>query len=166
MRLRHTPFLLLLGACDDPPSDAGTRAIEDRLARMEARLVEVEARLANAEHARSSPVETIPLELPRATSGGSETTATVAITLAGTRAFLDGRPVTDEELGERLREIAEKNPSTSVIVTADKDVPYERVIEAMDQAKTVGLSKIALAVRSGEPPAPEPEPEPPALDDG
>ena len=164
MRLRHTPFLLLLGACDEPPPDAGTRVIEDRLARIEARLGEVEGRLAKAEQARSSSVETV-LELPRATTGG-ELTATVAITLAGTRAFVDGRPVTDEELGERLREIAEKNPSTSVIVNADKAVPYERVVRAMDQAKAVGLSKIALAVRSGEPPAPEPEPEPPALDEG
>ena len=105
MRLRHTPFLLLLGACDDPPPDMGTRAIEDRLARMEARLGEIEARVAKAEQAKSSSVETI-LELPRATTGGGETTATVAITLAGTRAFLDGRPVTDEELGERLRQHA------------------------------------------------------------
>src|SRR5688572_11924330 len=111
MRLRHTPFLLLLGACDDPPPpDVGTKAIEDRLARIEARLGEVEGRLAKAEQARSTSVETV-LELPRATTGGGETTASVAITLAGTRAFLDGRPVTDEELGERLREIAEKNPS-------------------------------------------------------
>lgn len=50
-----------------------------------------------------------------------------------------------------LREVmAEKDPSTRVIITADANATHQAVIRAMDAAGRVGLSRISITTRQPE----------------
>jgi biopolymer transport protein TolR len=54
------------------------------------------------------------------------------------------RPVNREELIRRIKEKQKRKPDQPVVISADKDVKYEKVIEVMDllqqnQVKKVGL---------------------------
>lgn len=43
-----------------------------------------------------------------------------------------------------LRDIADRDKDSKVVIHADEDVPYARVVFVLDQAKAAGLRKIAF----------------------
>lgn len=91
----------------------------------------------------------LPVNLPGAASGVQERKENVAFIL--TRAgemFLDERPVAPGALGAALSAIRTRNPEIVLIVNADAEVAHGRVVEVMDEARSVGLSRLAIAVRS------------------
>ncbi len=55
-----------------------------------------------------------------------------------------------DELTERLRRVAEENAEATVIIQADTDVNHGTVVKVMDSAKSVGLSKLAIATEPEE----------------
>lgn len=63
----------------------------------------------------------------------------------------DGRIFVDESVVEEgglegiFKNTAEKNPETLVVIRADKDVSHGRVVQVMDSARRMGLTKIAIA---------------------
>lgn len=91
----------------------------------------------------------LPVNLPGAASGVQERKENVALTLtwAG-EMFLDERPVAPAALGPALKAIRARNPEMMLIVNADAAVTHRRVVEVMDEARGVGLSRLAIAVRS------------------
>ncbi len=64
--------------------------------------------------------------------------------------FLKQKPVTAWELGEAFREAVQKRKDTILILRADKDVNYGRVVVVMDIARGAGLKKIT-ALTTAEP---------------
>jgi len=78
--------------------------------------------------------------------------------------YLDDQPVDLATLKQVFKERAGKDPSTLVVIKADEGVSHGRVVQVMDQAKTFGLSRLAIATEATdsddeEVPAPAP-PEP------
>lgn len=68
-----------------------------------------------------------------------------ALTLIITRdgdLFLQDQPVKIEDIEKVFRDIAEKLENKTLVLKADKDVPYGKVIRIMDAAKGAGLKKI------------------------
>lgn len=68
-----------------------------------------------------------------------------ALTLIITRdgdLFLEGRPVKIEDIEKVFQDIVEKLQDKTLVLKADKDVPYGKVIRIMDAAKGAGLKKI------------------------
>lgn len=63
--------------------------------------------------------------------------------------YVDDEPVDTAGLRSRLRTAAESNPNTLVIIRADAGVSHGRVVEVMDQARGVGLTKLAIATDPG-----------------
>ena len=59
--------------------------------------------------------------------------------------FVDDQPVTRQALDARLRAVAQKDPSTLVIIKADVAVDHGRVVTVMDLARRHGLSRLAIA---------------------
>jgi biopolymer transport protein TolR len=88
----------------------------------------------------------IRLDLPKAegTQGGEpEAFVSLAIDPTG-KLFLNDRPVTPQELGQRLSARAKENPATEVQLRADRNVPYGKVVEVMGIAHQSGLSRIGF----------------------
>jgi len=66
--------------------------------------------------------------------------------------FLDESPVDWGMLEGALRAAATANPSTLIIIKADRDVGHGRVVAVMDLARSLGLNRLAIAteVNSGD----------------
>jgi biopolymer transport protein ExbD/biopolymer transport protein TolR len=89
----------------------------------------------------------IEVDLPKATS--SPTTqqsdnVVIAITSDG-RIIHEGKAVSVDELGERLREHHKQRPQALVIVEADTATSHGKVVAAMDAARQAGFSQLAIA---------------------
>jgi biopolymer transport protein TolR len=57
-------------------------------------------------------------------------------------------PVSHEELVSRLQKILAKNPDQPVVISADKSVRYEEVINVMDMLQQQHIKKIGLLAKS------------------
>jgi len=60
---------------------------------------------------------------------------------------IGGKVVDEQELRSMLTASAEKNPDTLVLVQADEGVAHGRVVAVMDQARRLGLQRLAIATR-------------------
>ncbi len=49
-----------------------------------------------------------------------------------------------EELGTRLQEFHQKYPALPLMISADKDIKYGEVIQAMKQANKTGIDRVGL----------------------
>ena len=93
----------------------------------------------------------IRVDLPRARSSlgavGSDVVVTVA---ADGGVFIDDRRVALDGFAVELRAALARAGTSSILLQADKSLPYERLVEVMDRAKLAGTGRISLAtVRSG-----------------
>ncbi|RJP22380.1 MAG: biopolymer transporter ExbD [Candidatus Abyssobacteria bacterium SURF_5] len=84
----------------------------------------------------------IKLELPKAKTGEPNTLDPLVLTLtkAGDM-FLNDVAVDEEQLRVRLKS-ASNRPDASLVLRADKDVPYGFVIHAMDISRQCGIRRI------------------------
>ena len=71
------------------------------------------------------------------------------MTLAGA-IYVDDQPVTLEQLESRLTRVGEQSPDTLIIIKADTGVGHGRVVAVMDLARSLGLSKLAIATEPNE----------------
>ncbi len=62
---------------------------------------------------------------------------------------IDGEVHSLNELRRRLKATAEEDPSTMVVVRADKELAHGRVIEVMDLVRELGLTQFAIATEAG-----------------
>jgi biopolymer transport protein ExbD len=89
-------------------------------------------------------------ELPNAKSGTDvPLNLTVELTKEGIL-HVKGRTVTIRELGTALGPDLQKSPDMTVILAADKRVPYEQVMLVLDTLKQNGVARLSLAVGNGE----------------
>ena len=95
----------------------------------------------------------IRLDLPRAagaTPGVAAPSVTLVLDRAG-QAYLDGEPLPQAALAERLTRIGARQPDTEVQLRADASVPYGRVVEVMGLAHKAGLSRIGFVAEPAAP---------------
>jgi biopolymer transport protein ExbD len=71
----------------------------------------------------------------------------VAILKDGTL-VVEGKSIDLEALKARFLTMAKANPDAQVIIQADAGVPHGRVVEVMEAAKAVGISRLAIATDS------------------
>ena len=90
----------------------------------------------------------LPVNLPRATSGSTPPAESAAITVSRDgQAYLDRQPVTREVLGQRLRGLVGANPLVAIIITADEAAMHGRVVDVLDEVRTAGVTRMAIAIR-------------------
>ena len=95
------------------------------------------------------------LDLPKtagATAGAAPAFVTVAVNPAG-QLFWGDEAVSDAELQTRVRQAAQRSPSTEVQLRADKQVPYGRIAELIGLVQDGGLSRIGFVIESAASPA-------------
>jgi len=93
----------------------------------------------------------IKLELPTASTAEPSKLEplTLAIDKTG-RMFLNERPIREKELREELQTAATKTDA-SLVLKADKDVPYGYVIRAMDVSRQCGIRRIVSLTETERP---------------
>ena len=95
----------------------------------------------------------IRLELP-GTEAAKPTDAprfvTVVIDASGSL-FLNDKPVSAAELGQRLADSGRTQPDTEVQLRADQSVPYGRIVEVMGAAQKAGLNRIGFVAEPRNP---------------
>ncbi len=91
------------------------------------------------------------IELPEASTAVAQDQlqAVVFITATG-QVYLNSRPVRPQELPGLLEDEAEANPELIVVVSADRKVPYEKVVAVLDAVRLAGVEYLALAAEIPE----------------
>ena len=90
---------------------------------------------------------TIPVDLPRG-STGENTHIMLAITLdAKGKTFLDAKPVSDQTLRKRIRGARAEDPELRSTIAADGAVPHRRVVHVVDLLRQEGVTRFALNVQ-------------------
>jgi biopolymer transport protein TolR len=74
---------------------------------------------------------------------------TIAVT-DNERVYLENQRVTLDELRQRLTSIRAAQDDVAVLIKADKDIRYGKVIEVLDTVRGVGISRLAMATRPAE----------------
>ncbi len=69
---------------------------------------------------------------------------------ANDRVYLEGQRVTLEELEDRLSSIHAARPETPVLVKADTDLLYGRVIDVLNAVRGAGITRLAMATKPRE----------------
>ena len=92
--------------------------------------------------------ESLKTNLPSAKSAEEQSPGlTVAVNANGVISVGD-RPLTMLQLSEFLTPRLRQKPDQTVILAADKSLPYAQVIQVMDTIKASGARKLALAAES------------------
>ena len=92
----------------------------------------------------------LPVSLPVSAMAETETAASLTITVRKSgELFLDGLPLTLEEMGSVLREKAQKaeyGETKSLLVTifADRDISYQELYRILDMIRTAGIANVSL----------------------
>lgn len=63
------------------------------------------------------------------------------------RVYLEGQRVTMDELSDRLSNIRAAREDVAVLIKADADIRYGRVVEVLDTVRNAGIFKLAMATR-------------------
>ena len=91
-------------------------------------------------------LKTIPVKLPKAATATSDTTSTFAVSLKSDGSIYLGDTKTDLKALLTQASMEQKNnPYFAVIIRADKDIDYGRVITLIDKLKGSGITRFGLA---------------------
>ena len=88
----------------------------------------------------------IPFKLQQAALAATDTTTTFAVSLKNDGSLYLGDAPTDIQSLITQSSIEQKNnPRFAIVIRADKDVDYGRVIELIDKLKGAGITRFGLA---------------------
>lgn len=62
---------------------------------------------------------------------------------------LDAESIPANRLAERVKKAQGKDANSPVVISADKNVKYEAVVQVMDTLQRAGIQRVGLAVKSG-----------------
>jgi biopolymer transport protein ExbD len=92
----------------------------------------------------------MPMDLPKAASGGEVQQIFALALRAEGSTYVDGVVIlNDEELLARARRALADHPELRAVVQADGVVPHSRVMHALDILRQAGLSHVAFGVEPG-----------------
>jgi len=90
----------------------------------------------------------VPVNLPKGKASKLQPDRSRSLTIDSRgKTFIDGRPVAFADLPERLRQISELDPQTTMMVRADKTLPYGDVIKVVRALHDAGLTRLALVTQ-------------------
>jgi biopolymer transport protein TolR len=87
---------------------------------------------------------TLPTAEPKRIDMASVMTVSVA---ENGRVYLEGQRVTMEELKERLANVHAAREDAAVLIKADTDLKYGRVVEVLDAVRSIGITRLAMATK-------------------
>jgi biopolymer transport protein TolR len=88
-----------------------------------------------------------PVRLPTAANSSDKPEVAdqtvVAVTATG-EYYVNGVPIPEAELQRRVTELVEDLTEKVVLIKADEDAPYGKVMEAMDELRAAGIEDMGL----------------------
>lgn len=96
----------------------------------------------------------LPLELPQSAAAIEKEVEPDLLILAVDKhgqKYIGSEPVTTDMLHKRVKEAAARNPRQRVRVDADRQTPYEQVIELIELCQFEGLRDVGLHTRKDAP---------------
>ena len=91
--------------------------------------------------------KSLKVELPKTASAAESVPMVAAVVVTKDGAyFFNEQKVDDATLAAKLKETADKDPNTNVVVSADKAALHGQVVHVVDLAKVAGLTKFAINV--------------------
>jgi biopolymer transport protein ExbD len=90
----------------------------------------------------------IDINLPKASTAKVEKDKVPMRVVLGKKGelFLNNEPITLSELTTESTKFAQRNPETSALLVADKDVTLSMVTDLVDAIKTGGVKKVAFSI--------------------
>lgn len=93
----------------------------------------------------------IPVNLPKASSGESAEKTPFTITMSGDgRLFLNNQETDLAGILAAAQAQVSKNPEIQAIISADKDVAHGKVVAVMDTVKQGGVKKFAISIEKNK----------------
>ncbi len=93
--------------------------------------------------------QAIRVNLPKAATGKSPKSTTVAMTLKKDGSvYLNGKKIDRTKLQRFLTGEAQRSPKTRAILSADRDVPHGTVVGYLDLLNRCGITRYAISVES------------------
>ena len=95
-------------------------------------------------------MKTVPVSLPQAQHAETQTKVTYVVTMKndGTL-YLEDKPIEKNALIARAKEEQQKNPQFSIVLRADQELDYGKVMAFLDDMRASGITKFGLATESG-----------------
>ena len=91
--------------------------------------------------------KTIPMDLPRATTGEpTQTTLAISIDADG-RTYLDGAPIAAVLLRHKVRVARRESPDARAVLAADGRTRHQAVIDVIDLLRQEGVTRFAVNVQ-------------------
>jgi biopolymer transport protein ExbD len=91
--------------------------------------------------------EAVPLDLPKAASGGEVQTVFSVVLAKDGQTLVDSKPVANDDAIMALAKTAhDKNAELRAVIKADNEVSHGRVIHVLDLLKQANVQKIAFGV--------------------
>jgi len=91
----------------------------------------------------------INVNLPQAAARKMDIPRSITLTISKDGGlFLDSRKVSIAEMERTLRQFAAANPDIGIIVKADKEVRYGKLIAILDKVREAGLTHLGMATRA------------------
>lgn len=95
----------------------------------------------------------VPVKLPKASSASSSAPSALLVYVESSGGIrLDGRPVDRPGLRRFLARRVATDTTLQVVLAADENLPYARVMAVLDDVRNAGVARYALKVRVGETP--------------
>lgn len=90
----------------------------------------------------------VPVNLPQGKANKLQHDDSKSITIdKNGNLFLDDRPISEADLPERLQKIAMVDPNVIIMVRADKDIVYGKVMNVVKALHAAKLSRMALVTQ-------------------
>ncbi len=87
----------------------------------------------------------LPVNLPKASTANESRAQNVTITIQNTgQYFVNTKRVNVTEIGDELKRI-NVDPKSVVVLNADKQVPFEMVVAAMNESRKADISRFTFA---------------------
>ena len=87
----------------------------------------------------------IDINLPKSSTNTIQPEERVVITVEkNQKVFLDKDLVAVDRIEPLLETIKQRNPTVTIYLRADRDVPYGLIIQVMDAIKRVGIDKLGM----------------------
>ena len=91
-------------------------------------------------------LKTIPIKLPKAATAATDTTTTFAVSMKSDGSIYLGDAKTDIQALIMQASLEQKNnPNFAVVIRAERDIDYGKVITLIDKLKGAGIHRFGLA---------------------
>lgn len=91
-------------------------------------------------------LKTIPVKLPKASAAATDTSTTFAVSMKSDGSIYLGDTLTDMNALIMQASMEQKNnPNFAVVIRAERDIDYGKVITLIDKLKGAGITRFGLA---------------------